>query len=486
MKHVPRTLEIALMPKQKGMSSREWLRDSIRQAILTGAVKPGYCLPSSRDLSKAYRLARTTVLLALEDLRGEGYLKSIRGAGTYVSEDPPDTYLRSAAPCPPPRTTQRVVQVSNFAKRLRSFSHFVNPRTIAFRTNLPALDLFPIDLWSQTVSRRLRRASTAMLLGTEPQGYPPLRQVLAEYLRAARAVRCDPEQIFITSGIQESLDLTTRILINPGDRVLMEDPGYQVAFNGFQAAGARITSMRIDQNGAIPPSRSYARARLLYVTPAHQFPTGATMPLSRRQEILRYAQHEALVIFEDDYDSEFRYSGSPPQSLQNIDHYGSVIFAGSFNKLLFPSLRLGYVVVPPNLIEPFKICKAIQTRHHSLLDQAVICDFIEQGHFSRHIRRMRKIYGERLRALIYEAQRQLHGVVELSDIEAGLQTVARLTNGQCAEAVTAEGLKRNVDVIPISRYCRAAKMPSHLQLGFAAVDPDAIRRGVQVLASILT
>jgi GntR family transcriptional regulator/MocR family aminotransferase len=290
----------------------------------------------------------------------------------------------------------------------------------------------------------------------------------------------------ITSGIQESLDLVTRILINPGDRVLMEDPGYQIAVATLRTAGARVVPVPIDQYGVAPTSPSFAGAKLLYVTPGHQFPTGVTMPFSRRGELLHQARKTRTFIFEDDYDSEFRYAGSPIPSMQGVDRDDLLIFAGSFNKTLFPSLRMGYVVLPPTLVEPFTICKSMQSRHHPLIDQSVVCEFIEAGHFSRHLRRMRKIYAERLETLSYQVRKHLAGALELSQIEAGLQTVGWLTSRLSAEDVAALALQQNVDVVPLSRYCQRANMPRALQIGFAAIDEKAIAKGVQVLASVLT
>ncbi len=344
-------------------------------------------------------------------------------------------------------------------------SYYVEPRTIAFRVNCPALDLFPADLWTKVTTAQWRRASTSMLLGGEPFGYLPLRISLSNYLRSARSVVTDPEQILITSGIQESLDLATRILVNPGDRVMMEDPGFQVAFAGFEAAGAKVISLSIDQEGAVPPAKVGICARLMYVTPGHQFPTGATMSYQRRLQILRYASREGTCIFEDDYDSEFRFSGGPLPALQSLDPNDRVIFAGSFNKTLFPSLRIGYLVVPRTLMRAFRACKSIHSRHHSWVDQAVLHAFIDEGHYIRHLRRMRKIYSERLQVLTEEIRKQLKGAIELSPVEAGLQTVARLLTAQNTEDIAALALRKNVNIIPLSRYCKRRRVAPGFQIG---------------------
>ncbi len=486
MKRAKLTFEFALPPRHPGAPREQWLRDTLRTAIQTGSMKPGQCLPSTRELAASSGLSRGTVLLAIDNLRSEGYLKSIHGSGTYVADTLPDQFLKSPFLVANRNITAKpVVRLSGFGKRLRPVPYFAKPRTIAFRVNLPALDLFPIETWTRVATKRLGRASTGLLLGSEPQGYLPLRSALRDYLSTSRSVVCDVEQIVITSGIQESLDLATRILVDPGDRVLMEDPGYQVAYAGFEAAGARVIRLPIDEQGAIPPENCSHQAKLMYVTPGHQFPTGVTMSFKRRSEILQFAQREGTIIFEDDYDSEFRYSGAPLPSLQSLDRHGHVMFAGSFNKTLIPSLRLGYVVVPRSLLETFKSCKLIHSRHHPLFDQAVLSDFIDQGHFTRHLRKMRQVYLERRGVLAEEMHKYLDGALQLSPVEAGLQTVAWLKTRQDPEEVAGMALERNVDLVPLSRYSRGVRIDPGFQIGFAAIDARSISKGVQVLAKII-
>ena len=306
---------------------------------------------------------------------------------------------------------------------MRPFTLPVKPENSAFRTNLPALDLFPTTLWAQLTGRRLRSATTRDLLGCEAQGYLPLRQAIADYAHTSRGIQCAPEQVIVVSGVQEGLDLAARLLLNPGDKVLMEDPGYQGAYAVFGAIGARIVSMRLDEEGAAPREADFRSCRFVYVTPGHQYPVGMTMSLQRRLQLLAWAKKYGTPIFEDDYDSEFRFSGRPLPAMQGLDHGGKVIFCGSFNKVMFPSLRLGYLVVPRNLVDVFACTKAMTTRHQSLLDQAVLCDFIEQGHLGRHLRRMRKIYLERYTILRESAQQHLGEYLEIATIEAGLQTI---------------------------------------------------------------
>ena len=295
---------------------------------------------------------------------------------------------------------------------------------------------------------------------------------------------CSPEQVAIVSGVQEGLDLIGRLLLEPGDHVGVEDPGYPGAVAAFHALGATVTSLRVDGDGVVPPAAK-AGLPLIYATPGHQFPLGVTMGLSRRFELLDWARASGACIVEDDYDSEFRYHGRPVPALQGLDRHGVVIYAGSFSKVLFPSLRLGYLVVPADLVERFAALKSVTSRHAPLLDQAVLCDFMEAGHFGRHLRRMREIYAERRDALCEGARTELAEWLELDGIEAGLQTSGRLLRGISSEAAVRVAAERGVEVISLGRYCRQ-RAPRHgVVVGFAAVEPREIRRGVRELASAL-
>jgi GntR family transcriptional regulator/MocR family aminotransferase len=355
------------------------------------------------------------------------------------------------------------------------------------------LDLFPASLWAQITARRLRQVSTNLLLGCDPMGYRPLREAVADYLITSRAVRCSPEQIAIVSGVQEALDLVARLFLNPGDRVCMENPGYVGAALVFESVGAKISAMGLDNEGMELRAAGLRGACLVYVTPGHQFPLGISMSLPRRLQLLEWARKSGALIFEDDYDSEYRYSGRPVPALQGLDRDGSVLFAGSFSKVLFPSLRLGYLVIPPDLVDHFAATKSITSRHAQLLDQAVLCDFITEGHFGRHLRRMRGVYAERLSVLLQSARGRLAGLLEISDVEAGLQTVGWLPGGITDKSAARAAAARNVDVIPLSWYTRGRATQyatqyatqEGLQLGFAAVNPREIQRGVEQLALAL-
>jgi GntR family transcriptional regulator/MocR family aminotransferase len=479
--------QLVLPPRTASVPSSHWLREALRLGIKSGMLAPGQRMPATREIARHYGLSRGTVLTAIDDLKAEGYIRGVPGSGTFVCDFLPEGLMQSAAPSMLPKQTPAAEfpRLSNFATRVKPVPYYANPVSLAFRGNLPAVDLFPTTLWAQVASRRLRRVSTSDLLGCNTKGYAPLRQVLAQYLRAERGVRCETEQIIIISGIQEAIDLVARLLLNPGDRVLVEDPGFQAAYAAFEAAGADLVCIPIDSEGAAPGRYDFRDARLLYVTPGHQFPTGITMAHSRRIHILQQARESGTMILEDDYDSEYRYSGNPIPAMQGIDGDNLVIFAGTFNKVLFPSIRMGYIVLPPALVDKFVMTKTMISRHHSVFDQTVVCDFIEQGHFGRHLRRMRKIYAERLEALSYHVRQHLSGVLRLSDIEAGLQTIGWLRTGILAEDAALAAAGRNIDVVPLSKYCHTSHLEEGLQIGFAAVDEAAIAKGVLSLAEAL-
>jgi GntR family transcriptional regulator / MocR family aminotransferase len=484
-------LPLALAPRDPHLPAARWLGAALRAEILEGRLRPGARLPATRDLARQHGLSRGTIVSAFEQLKSEGYVEGRIGSGTYVSRNLPDEWLevgrkvprRSEARPSPQRIPPR--SMSEFGRQVHPFPGFGLRPTRAFRANLPALDLFPTTLWAQVAGRRLRRASTSLLLGCASTGYRPLQQAVAEYLITYRGVKCLPEQVIIVSGAQEALDLVARLLLNPGDHVCMENPGYIGAALVFEALGAKLSAIPLDDEGMEIPDPHLRGVRLAYITPAHQFPVGVTMTLARRLALLEWARVSGALILEDDYDSEFRYAGHPVPALQGLDRHGLVLFMGSFSKVLFPSLRLGYLVIPPDLVDHVAAAKSLSSRHAPVLEQAVLCDFITEGHFGRHLRRMRQVYAERLFALLESARQRLTGLLEISGVEAGLQTAGRLPAGIDGESAAQAAAARDVEVVPLSRYGRGRLAWDGLQLGFAAVDTQEIRRGVLELAVVL-
>jgi len=464
-----------------------WLYAALRADVLAGRLRPGSRLPATRDLARQYGLSRGTVVNAFDELKSEGYLHGSRGSGTYVSSVLPE-HLLQVAQKPIQELSvkkQQSRKLSGYAQRVQLFPNLESRPTRAFRANLPALDLFPSKIWTQIAARRLQRLSIPQLLGCDTMGYFPLRTAVADYLNTSRGTQCKPEQVMIVSGMQEALDLAGRLILNPGDQVCLEEPGYPGAAMVFEALGAKICSVSLDGEGMELPGTRARQAKLIYVTPGHQFPVGTTMTLARRLQLLEWARRSGALIFEDDYDSEFRYTGRPVPALQGLDRHGVVLFAGSFSKVLFPSLRLGYLVLPPDLVECFAATKSVVNRHAPPFEQTVLCDFIVDGHFGRHLRRMREVYAERLSILMQSARQRLAGLLEISSVEAGLQTVGWLHPGVDSEAATRAAEARKVEVMPLSVYSRRPMQRQGLQMGFAAVNTKEIKRGVHQLAIVL-
>lgn len=479
---------LVLPPRSPHQPAYRWLYECLRAEILGGRLRPGMRLASTRDLAIQYGLARGTIVNAFGQLKSEGYLDGSVGSGTYVSKVLPEKLLQIASERGrrPAARRNRQLAVSDYAKKANLFAGYENRPVRAFRGNLPALNLFPIALWAKITMRCLRQISTRQLMGCDPLGYEPLRQAIAEYLSVARGVRCAPEQVVVVSGVQQALDLVARLLLKPGDQVCVENPGYPGAALAFRAFGAKVFPASVDEQGIKVSSSLFRNVRLIYVTPGHQFPLGTTMSLARRLELLGWARKSHAMIFEDDYDSEYRYSGRPTQALQGLDQDESVVYAGSFSKVLFPSLRLGYVVVPPGLVHYFEAMQSLTVRHVPQLEQLVLTNFISEGHFGRHVRRMREIYAERLSVLLEEARSRFAGLLEISPVEAGLQTAAWLAGGIDAESAAVAAAKRNVDVTPLNRYSQGTLAREGLQLGFAAFDVKEIRRGVRELEAALS
>jgi GntR family transcriptional regulator/MocR family aminotransferase len=356
-----------------------------------------------------------------------------------------------------------------------------------FRCHEPAIAEFPVDTWARIASRRLRRVSAAQLAGRDTRGYGPLREALAGYLGSSRGVNCSADRIVMVSGVQQALDLLARLLVKPGEAVWMEDPGYFGATTAFRNAGARIVPVPVDEHGlSVSQGRRACRAaKGAYLTPAHQFPLGVSMPLERRLAMLAWAREAGAFLIEDDYDSEYRFEGRPAPALQGLDKNGSVILVGSFNKLLFPALRLGYIVAPPALVDALLAFRFGTDQHAAGLDQAILCDFIVEGHMGRHIRRMRELYAGRLAALQDGGRKYLAGLLEISRIQAGLYTAGFLRNGMTSREAEEAAATHKIETMGIDRFALRRTDVHGLVLGFGAFDEGQIRRGLTGLAAAL-
>ncbi len=480
------SFDLVVRERRSGTALFQWVYDEVRSAILEGRLRRSMRLPSTRELARRYGVSRGTVVAAFEQLQAEGYLEGNVGAGTYVNTLLPEDFLhakRGAGAVYGPKKFPP--SLSQYAQRLGPAADARSQPARAFRAAEAALDAFPTTLWAQIASRRLRGATRTLLADVDPKGYRPLREAVSNYLGTARGVRCTTEQIIIVAGIQQGLDLTARLVLDPGDHVWAEDPCFFGVTAMFKALAAKIIPVPVDTNGlnVEEGQRRCNRAKLAYVTPAHQFPLGVTMSLDRRLALTDWARSTGGLIFEDNYDSEYRYAGRPIPALQGLDQSDSVIFAGSFSKVLFPSLRLGYLVVPPWLIDKFAAARSIMDRHSAVIDQAILCDFITEGHFGRHIRRMRELYASRLAVLCESVQQKLGELFTIPKTEAGMNTVGWLGKGLDAEAVAQAAAERNVEVIPINRFALEEQIPEGLLLGFGAVDAPELLRGVEDLAA---
>lgn len=464
------------------------LYTGVRAAILGGRLAPGARVPSTRTIAEDLGVSRNTVLVAFDQLIAEGYLVGATGSGTRVVSELPDAMLHVRARPRLRRTAHaRAPGISRRGTALLAMpSDASGPRvgSAAFRPGVPAVEDFPSDLWARLAGRRLRRLSRELLEHGDPQGYRPLREAIAAYLASARGVRCDAAQVVVVGGTQQALDLAARVLLDPEDVVWLENPGYLGARGAFLGGSAALIPVPIDEEGidVAAGRRRAPGARLAYVSPSHQYPLGIVMSLGRRLALLQWARESKAWVLEDDYDSEYRYTGRPLMALQGLDTDECVIYLGTFSKTLFPALRLGYLVVPPALVDAFVAARGVGDQHSPSLEQVILSDFIAEGHYARHIRRMRELYRERQEVLLDAAERQLTGLLELRPACTGLHLLGLLDQRIDDRAVSDEAAAHGIIARPLSRYYMEGPTLRGLLLGYAAVPPDLIRSGVRTLA----
>jgi GntR family transcriptional regulator / MocR family aminotransferase len=467
------------------------LYTGLRRAILDGQLRAGTRLPSTRELATDLGVSRNTVMNAFEQLLAEGYVEGQVGSGTYVSRALPDDLLHARTQTA--RAPQRARAGRTLARRAALITTTrlnisrEQTSTRPFRPGTPALDCFPHALWARLLARRWRKPPRDLLGYVESAGYLPLREAIATYLGAARAVRCEAAQVIVVAGTQQALDMVARLLIDEGDAVWHEEPGYLGARGAFKSAGARVVPVPVDEEGLdVNEGATLAPdARLVYVTPSHQYPLGVTMTLARRLALLEWANRAGAWVLEDDYDSEYRYEGRPLAALQGLDAEGRVIYLGTFSKVLFPALRLGYVVVPPDLVEVFTNARGLASRFSPTVEQAVLADFINEGHFARHIRRMRALYAERQAILLDAAARDLAGLLELKPDAAGIHLVGQLPAGVDDATASRAAAAVGIDVQPLSSFRLKRGGRGGLLLGYAGYDERQLRNGVRKLADAL-
>jgi GntR family transcriptional regulator/MocR family aminotransferase len=473
------------------------LYEQIRAGILSGSLRPDTQLPASRLLASEVGCSRNTVLEVVARLISEGYLVSVRGSGVYVVSDLPDETLSATAPATGtfrkrdaglgllPELSKRGKAVAGARLARRGDRH------AAFAPSMPDVSLFPIATWMQLNAQEWRDRGPKLLAETDPRGFEPLRHAIAEYVHASRNVACGPDQIFVTAGAQQGIDLAARLLLDPGDRAWVEDPGYPAIRALLRATGATVVPMPLDAEGLTLGGPGHAPPRAIAVSPSHQFPTGVTMTLQRRLALLDYAERVGAWIIEDDYDSEFRYEGRPLAALAGLSEVASarVLYVGTFSKMLFPAIRLGYLVVPKHIAGRFTGARAVVDLQPSILPQPALARFIAEGHLATHVRRMRRIYRQRQEAMLDALAAHAGDLLTSGPDPAGMHLIARFTqqlerrhNDVTAARVVSE---RGINAQPLSMYYANPANINGFVLGYACADGPVLTLAVETMVAAL-
>ena len=479
-----------VLDSNTNQSLQQQLYEELRRAILSGRLPQGQRIPSSRSMAKSLGISRTTVTQSYEQLLSEGYLQTVVGSGTFVCTHLPDDLLHST-PVESAQSIPRLpIKLSKYAEALAKTNVITTePHVpISFRYGRPAFDQFPIKLWRKLLSRHCRTNLTWLDYASDLLGYKPLREAIARYLTRFRAVQCEPDQILITNGTQQSLYLMMRLLIDPGDAIALENPGYLSARRIFLTQGAKLLPVAVDESGLVVKelaNYSTELIKLVYVTPSHQFPTGATLSLPRRLELLTWAQQTGTLIVEDDYDSEYRYGDRPIPALQGLDRTHSVCYLGTFSKVLFPSLRIGYLVLPSNLVSLFAHAKWLSDRQLPLLEQQVLTDFIEEGHLERHIRQMRSHYDYCRQVLVQALNFHFGDQVKILGEKAGIHLMVRLHTNLSDEEIIHRAAQASVGMISAQPCYLKAHHPGEFIFGYSELNEQQLQEGIRRLAQVL-
>jgi len=491
---------IALDPSSAVPLYRQ-LYDELRTIILSGQLRAGARLPSTRTLAGELGIARSTVVTAFEQLLAEGYLDGRSRGGTYVAPALPDELLHATArgdhaPAPetgrPPLSRRGAAMVAALETRqtwpVASDGGRLRPEVpLAFDSVLPALDAFPYEVWQRLMTRRWRQSGPELLRHWSGTGYQPLREAIAAYLGGTRGVRCLPEQVIVIGDGRQALDLAARVLLDPGDAAWIEDPGYLVPSTILPSAGVRVVPVPVDAHG-LDVEAGMARcatARLAVVTLAPQWPLGMIVPLARRLALLQWAGQADAWVFENDNDNQYPYIGQPVAALQGLDKDGRVIYYGDFINVLCAALSLGYLVVPAALVDAFAAAQFTRGVYASILVQAVLADFMAEGSFARHLRRVRRLYAARQAALLDEARGELAGLLEVQPVEAGPYVIGWLPEGVDDGDVARQAARHDVTVLPLSAYGVEPLARGGLLLGYAAVETQEMPAAVRRLAAAI-
>ncbi|RFD24412.1 GntR family transcriptional regulator [Pseudomonas sp. GL93] len=487
------------LDRRQGLTRQ--LYDALRQRVLDGRLVSGTRLPATRDMAAALSISRNSVVRAYDQLYAEGFIESRVGDGTYVSQLPTAKKLSTkpstgfSTGLPTALSTNRRDYAQNQANEVIhsrgldrvKHNHLAQPPCgppRAFRVGVPAFDLFPFEVWAKLNGAFWRKPDLAQLCYGDPAGDERLRGLIAAYLRTARGLQCTTEQIVITSGAQQAISLCAQLLVEPGDGVAVENPGYRAAGHAFALAGGRLQGVPVDGDGIdCKVLNRLEDCRVAYVTPSHQYPLGVVMSLARRLELLAWAERTGGWIVEDDYDGEYRYTGAPLSPLAALDRNGRVLYVGTFGKVAFPALRLGYLVLPPGLVEAFSRRRAVDMRHSEVSTQAVMAEFMAAGHFQRHVRRMRRAALSRRNAMLADWPDDLTGVGPLPSVEAGLHLTVRVDSLRREQQLLEQARAVDVEINGLSTYwlpdsSTPPDQRAGLVLGFAAVPESGIAQGL--------
>lgn len=471
--------EMERLRQLDNMPLHRQLYEALRRSMLDGKLGAGDRLPSSRELTTDLNLSRNTVVAALSQLSVEGYLVSRVGSGTYVNDNLPKAQARMQSP----KAANRTADLSRRGTALSTTFCAAQLEIQPFTPGIADFSAFPVALWQRLQNKHWRMTYPDMLDYSKSGGYAPLRRAVADYLRVFRSVPLDVDQVLITSGTQQSLELCAHLLTDHGDTVWLEDPAYWGAVKSFLATGLQAHPVRVDQHGIAPCANDERHPpRLIYTTPSHQYPTGAVMSLARRQQILSIAQTHNAWILEDDYDSEFRFSGPPLSSLSGLDKDERVLYLGSFSKVLYPGLKLGYLVVPKRLVTAFKQAHYDLNRPGQMPLQAALAEFIELGHFASALRRARHSYAQRRQCLLEALQPCLGQHAKITGAEQGLHLCLRLPNGVNDQALAHTIANLGLTVRALSAYCLERQDAKGLVIGYGYAPLAEIERYGSVLA----
>ena len=471
------------------------LYEQLRRQILDGTLPSNTPIPATRKLSKELKVSRNTILNAYKQLLAEGYLEATKGSYTRVTHTLPDHVLNiypqshTKKAIDKPRPNDLPPKLSDLGETISGLPYPYWDRSGGrpFSSSQPNVATFPFKTWEKCLVASWRKIKPTELSYPPVLGYGPLRQTIAEYVQDSRGVRCSAEQVVITNGTQHALTTIFSLLLNPGDKVWVENPSYngvKIALNQIQAD---ITPVSVDENGLVVEEgiRKAPNGRMVCISPSHQYPLGVTMSLTRRLELLDWAKNNNAWIVEDDYDSEYRYAGYPLEAIQGLDQAGRVIYMGTFSKVLFPALRLGYMILPPSLVEPYSATRIFTDRGTRLLEQATVNEFINEGHLGRHIRKMRTLYEERQNILVSRARIYLKNLIEIDPSDVGLHLVGWLPEGVDDRLVSDHLLDDGIYAPPLSYFSLEPLKQGGLVMGYAAVDEQAIASAVRQMGSSL-